>query len=114
MPNGKPSNQARDQRGLNALKEAVPATAQLQMRVTPDRKLRYVNQAKAEGPGLTDWVQKHMDNVCDLAGQPDTTMYKDDGETSGQNNNSLKQHVFNMLSAGSELKEVKRFHQQAP
>lgn len=43
MPNGKPSNQARDQRGLNALKEAVPATAQLQMRVTPDRKLRYVN-----------------------------------------------------------------------
>ncbi len=84
MPNGKPSNQARDQRGLNALKEAVPATAQLQMRVTPDRKLRYVNQAKAEGTGLTDWVQKHMDNVCDLAGQPDTTMYKDDGETSGQ------------------------------
>ncbi len=84
MPNGKPSNQARDQRGLNALKEAVPATAQLQMRVTPDRKLRYVNQAKAEGLGLTDWAQKHMDNVCDLAGQPDTTMYKDDGETSGQ------------------------------
>ena len=27
-----------------------------------------------------------------------------------KNNNSLKQHVFNMLSAGSELKEVKRFH----
>ena len=26
-----------------------------------------------------------------------------------KNNNSLKQHVFNMLSAGSELKEVKRF-----
>lgn len=49
MPSGKPSIQARDQRGLNALKEAVPATAQLQMRVTPERKLRYVNQAKAEG-----------------------------------------------------------------
>ncbi|HAV9731257.1 TPA: hypothetical protein JLG91_002218 [Escherichia coli] len=26
-----------------------------------------------------------------------------------KNNNSLKQHVFNMLSAGSDLKEVKRF-----
>ncbi len=51
MPNGKPSNQARDQRGLNALKEAVPATAQLQMRVTPDRKLRYVDQGKGRRPG---------------------------------------------------------------
>jgi hypothetical protein len=51
------------------------------MRVTPERKLRYVNQAKAEGLGLTDWVQKHMDYVCDLAGQPEITMYKDDGET---------------------------------
>ncbi|EBJ7447288.1 hypothetical protein DZB80_21945 [Salmonella enterica] len=46
--------------------------------------VNHFNQAKAEGLGLTDWVQKHMDNVCDLAGQPDTTMYKDDGETSGQ------------------------------
>lgn len=81
MPSGKPSIQARDQRSLNALKEAVPATAQLQMRVTPERKLRYVNQAKAEGLDLTDWVQKHMDYVCDLAGQPEITMYKDDGET---------------------------------
>ena len=26
-----------------------------------------------------------------------------------KNNNSLKQHAFNMLSAGSDLKDVKRF-----
>jgi len=74
----------RDPRSLNALKEAVPATAQIQMRVTPDRKKRYVNQARAEGMKLTDWIQKHMDSVCDEAGQPDTTMYKEDGENHEQ------------------------------
>ncbi|EHL8860470.1 hypothetical protein [Salmonella enterica] len=65
----------RDPRSLNPLKEAVPATAQIQMRVTPDRKNRYVRQAQAEGLKLTDWIQKHMDNVCNDAGQPDTTPY---------------------------------------
>lgn len=24
---------------------------------------------------LLDWIQKHMDNVCNDAGQPDTTPY---------------------------------------
>lgn len=56
----------------NALKEAVPATAQIHVRVTPDRKKRYVRQAQAEGMKLSDWIQKHMDSVCDAAGQPDT------------------------------------------
>lgn len=74
----------RDPRSLNALKEAVPASAQIQMRVTPDRKKRYVNQARAEGMKLTDWIQKHMDNVCNEAGQPDTTIYKEDGENHEQ------------------------------
>ncbi|EEW6789635.1 hypothetical protein D6W19_003114 [Escherichia coli] len=60
----------RDPRSLNALKEAVPATAQIQMRVTPDRKNRYVRQAQVEGLKLTDWIQKHMDRVCDEADQP--------------------------------------------
>lgn len=66
----------RDPRSLNAQKDAVPATAQIQMRVTPDRKKRYVSQARAEGLKLTDWIQKHMDRVCDEADQPDTTMHK--------------------------------------
>ncbi|MGC6114768.1 hypothetical protein VU643_22490 [Klebsiella aerogenes] len=61
----------RDPRSLNAMKEAVPATSQIQMRVTPGRKKRYVNQARAEGMKLSDWIQKHMDDVCDNAGQPD-------------------------------------------
>ncbi|EAA5695478.1 hypothetical protein [Salmonella enterica] len=65
----------RDPRSLNPLKEAVPTTAQIQMRVTPDRKNRYVRQAQAEGLKLTDWIQKHMDNVCNDAWQPDTTPY---------------------------------------
>ncbi|EQA8340117.1 hypothetical protein ACX9EL_005121 [Klebsiella oxytoca] len=61
----------RDPRSLNAMKGTVPATSQIQMRVTPDRKKRYVNQARAEGMKLSDWIQKHMDDVCDNAGQPD-------------------------------------------
>ncbi|EHF4171995.1 TPA: hypothetical protein ACHTI5_004501 [Salmonella enterica subsp. enterica serovar Bovismorbificans] len=65
----------RDPRSLNPLKEAVPASSAIHMRVTPDRKKRYVNQARAEGLKLTDWIQKHMDNVCNDAGQPDTTPY---------------------------------------
>lgn len=58
--------------------DSQPATAQIQMRVTPDRKNRYVRQAQAEGLKLTDWIQKHMDNVCNDAGQPDTTPYVQD------------------------------------
>lgn len=65
----------RDPRSLNPMKEAVPASSAIHMRVTPDRKKRYVNQARAEGLKLTDWIQKHMDNVCNDAGQPDTTPY---------------------------------------
>lgn len=66
-----------DPRSLNPMKEAVPASSAIHMRVTPDRKKRYVNQARAEGLKLTDWIQKHMDNVCNEAGQPDTTMNKE-------------------------------------
>lgn len=55
----------------NALKEAVPATEQIHMRVIPARKNRYVRQAQAEGMKLSDWIQKHMDSVCDAAGEPD-------------------------------------------
>ncbi|EGX0284047.1 hypothetical protein CTZ44_21125 [Salmonella enterica] len=65
----------RDPRSLNPMKEAVPASSAIHMRVTPDRKKRYVNQARAEGLKLTDWIQKHMDDVCNDAGQPDTTPY---------------------------------------
>lgn len=66
-----------DPRSLNPMKEAVPASSAIHMRVTPDRKKRYVNQARAEGLKLTDWIQKHMDNVCNDAEQPDTTMHKE-------------------------------------
>ncbi|ECC4541297.1 hypothetical protein BOI06_RS16940 [Escherichia coli] len=78
------SEKSRDPRSKNPLKEAVAATAQIQMRVTPDRKKRYVAQARAEGMKLTDWIQSHMDKVCNEAGQPDTTMYKENGENHGQ------------------------------
>ncbi|RZN37353.1 hypothetical protein FEK48_23885 [Escherichia sp. E2593] len=61
-------NKPRDPRSLNALKDKTPATAQIQMRVTPERKNRYVRQAQTEGMKLTDWIQKHMDEVCDSAG----------------------------------------------
>lgn len=78
------ATEQRDPRSLNALKEASPATAQIQMRVTPDRKNRYVRQAQAEGLKLTDWIQKHMDRVCNEAGQPDTTMYRENGDNNEQ------------------------------
>lgn len=35
-----------DPRSLNPMKEAVPASSAIHMRVTPDRKKRYVNQAR--------------------------------------------------------------------
>ncbi|EBU1343805.1 hypothetical protein CSY57_19600 [Salmonella enterica] len=69
-----------DPRSLNPMKEAVPASSAIHMRVTPDRKKRYVNQARAEGLKLTDWIQKHMDNVCNDAEQPDTTMQQRGGD----------------------------------
>ncbi|EJF0838600.1 hypothetical protein L2M29_004092 [Salmonella enterica] len=78
------ATEQRDPRSLNALKEASPATAQIQMRVTPDRKNRYVRQAQAEGLKLTDWIQKHMDRVCNEAGQPDTAMYRENGDNNEQ------------------------------
>ena len=55
-------------RPANALKEAVPATAQIQMRVTPERKGRYVHQAQKEGMKLSEWIQRHLDAACDAAG----------------------------------------------
>lgn len=68
----------------NALKGAVPATEQIHIRVIPARKNRYVRQAQAEGMKLSDWIQKHMDSVCDAASQPDTTLNKDNGDNHGQ------------------------------
>lgn len=57
----------------NALKSDVMASAQIQMRVTPDRKNRYILQAQREGLKLSEWIQKHIDAVCDAAGTPVTT-----------------------------------------
>lgn len=57
----------KDPRSLNAIKGTVPATAQIQMRVTPERKNRYVKQAQSEGLKMSEWIQKHMDSVCDSA-----------------------------------------------
>jgi predicted HicB family RNase H-like nuclease len=54
----------RDPRALNSLKGDVQATAQIQMRVTPDRKNRYVSEAQKEGLKLSEWIQKHLDAVC--------------------------------------------------
>lgn len=54
-------------RPANALKDAVPATAQIQMRVTPERKGRYVHQAQKEGMKLSEWIQKNLDAACDAA-----------------------------------------------
>lgn len=60
----------RDPRGLNAMKDVEPASAQILMRVTPTRKNLYVKQANAEGLKLSEWIQKHLDVVCDDAGTP--------------------------------------------
>lgn len=62
------SDNKSDPRAANALKDTVPATAQIQMRVTPERKNRYVAQAQREGMKLSEWIQKHLDAVCDAKG----------------------------------------------
>ncbi|MFW7208642.1 MULTISPECIES: hypothetical protein [unclassified Enterobacter] len=60
----------RDPRALNSMKDDEPATAMIRMRVTPKRKNQYVTQANAEGLTLSEWIQKHMDAVCEAAGTP--------------------------------------------
>ncbi|NEG94108.1 hypothetical protein [Leclercia adecarboxylata] len=68
---------ARDPRSLNSMKDTTPATAHVHMRVTPDRKFRYVRQAEKEGLKLAEWIQKHMDAVCDAAGTPITNQTRE-------------------------------------
>lgn len=65
----------RDPRSLNPLKRPYRRRPRYRCALPLDRKNRYVRQAQAEGLKLTDWIQKHMDNVCNDAGQPDTTPY---------------------------------------
>lgn len=62
------TDKARDPRALNSVKGAVPASAQIQMRVTPETKSRYVNQAQREGMKLSEWIQHHLNAVCQSAG----------------------------------------------
>ncbi|HFU2857269.1 TPA: hypothetical protein ACGQ50_000809 [Enterobacter cloacae] len=45
----------------NAQKADAPATSNIHMRVTTDKKVSYVRQANAEGMRLTEWIQKHLD-----------------------------------------------------
>lgn len=59
------TDKARNPRALNALKGAVPATAQIQMRIPPDIKKRYVVQAQREGMKLSEWIQHHLNAVCE-------------------------------------------------
>jgi len=61
------TDKARDPRGLNAQKGAVPATAQIHMRITPDIKNRYVAQAQQEGMKLSEWMLYHLNAVCQAA-----------------------------------------------
>lgn len=61
------TDKARDPRALNSVKGDVPATSQIQMRVTPDIKARYVTQARREGMKLSEWIQLHLNAVCDKA-----------------------------------------------
>lgn len=61
------TDKARDPRALNAVKGAAPATAQIQMRITPDIKARYVTQARREGMKLSEWIQLHLNATCDKA-----------------------------------------------
>jgi len=61
------TDKARDPRALNSVKGAAPATAQIQMRVIPDVKNRYVAQAQREGMKLSEWIQLHLDAVCQSA-----------------------------------------------
>jgi predicted HicB family RNase H-like nuclease len=62
------TDKARDPRALNSVKRAAPATAQIQMRVVPEVKNRYVVQARREGMKLSEWIQHHLDAVCQSAG----------------------------------------------
>lgn len=68
MQNEKVKQPGRDPRALNSVKDAAPATVQIHMRITPERKKRYVIQARAEGLKLSEWIQRHMDAVCDATG----------------------------------------------
>lgn len=61
------TDKARNPRALNALKGAVPASAQIQMRIPPDIKKRYVAQALREGMKLSEWIQLHLNAVCQSA-----------------------------------------------
>ena len=61
------TDKARNPRALNALKGAVPASAQIQMRIPPDIKKRYVAQALQEGMKLSEWIQLHLNAVCQSA-----------------------------------------------
>ncbi len=63
------TDKARDPRALNSVKGAAPATAQIQMRVDPDVKNRYVAQAQREGMKLSEWIQHHLDAVCLSVGE---------------------------------------------
>ena len=45
--------------------EADKATALVQMRMTPEKKSRYVREAKRNGLTISAWIQRHMDQVCD-------------------------------------------------
>jgi len=58
------TDKARDPRALNSVKGAAPATAQIQIRVIPDVKNRYVAQAQREGMKLSEWIQHHLNAVC--------------------------------------------------
>lgn len=61
------TDKALDPRALNSVKRAAPATAQIQMRVVPEVKNRYVAQARREGMKLSEWIQHHLDAVCQSA-----------------------------------------------
>lgn len=45
--------------------EEKRAASQIQQRVTAERKERWQAQAKSEGLTLTQWMQVHLDAVCD-------------------------------------------------
>lgn len=51
----------------NAMKDEVPASVQIQMRATVTRKERYKAQAIQEDLNLTEWMENHLDAVCDAA-----------------------------------------------
>lgn len=51
----------------NALKDVTVAQELIQMRVDADRKASYISQATIEQLGLSEWIQRHCDRVCDTA-----------------------------------------------